>query len=442
MNDSENQNVPIAADEFSRLLQAFAPLSERIALAVSGGADSMALALCVERWAQRPCIAFVVDHGLRDESAVEAAQVKVTLERIGLPTEILPWQHVPITGRLHEKARAARYQLLTEACQRHGAADLLLAHHRDDQAETILMRLAKGSGVEGLSGMATQSWRDALRLLRPFLSIPKTRLIATCQTAALPFVIDPSNDSRKYARGRLRAVMPLLACEGMTTDSLLSLGARAAEVKTALEHYTQAFLREATRIDRGGSVGIDRAKLCAVPRATALRVLTACLRFVHANAHAPEHRTLSTVLASIHDMPQEKTQTLYGCLIAIAAQKVTILREPAAVTASTPLQPGTTRLWDQRWLVTAAADAPAYVVRALGNPAHDVLDRLAPMLRHSLPHGRIRATLPALWDGNALQAVPVFAKTENIPPSQPHHWYATLRTKGWYDCPPYESIHP
>ena len=210
----------ISADEFAPLLQTFAPLADKIALAISGGGDSMALALCVKRWAQRPCIAFIVDHGLRAESATEATLVKSRLEQIGIQTEILRWEHAPLAGRVHEKARTARYNLLTEACRRHGADDLLIAHHRDDQAETILMRLSKGSGVEGLAGMAAQSVRDGIRFLRPFLSVPKTRLIATCETENIPFVTDPSNKSEKYARGRLRNIMPLLATEGMTTESL------------------------------------------------------------------------------------------------------------------------------------------------------------------------------------------------------------------------------
>ncbi len=414
----------IDTDEFARLLENLAPVSDKIAVAVSGGGDSMALALCVKRWAQRPFVALIVDHGLRVESAEEAAQVKNRLEHIGIPAEILRWEHTPITGRLHEKARAARYQLLAEACLRHGANDLLLAHHRDDQAETILMRLAKGSGVEGLAGMAAQSQRDGLRLLRPFLSIPKSRLIATCHAANLPFVTDPSNGSQKYARGRLRNIMPLLATEGMTTESLITLGERAAEVKNALDHYTQTFLREAAQIEAGGSIRIDRAKMDTVPRATALRALSSCLRTIHADDHAPEHAALSALLATILDKTtQEKTRTLYGCLISIAEKKITLLREPAAATETLTLNAGETKVWDKRWLVTTSENAPTFSIRALGTPPHDILDKIAPRLRHDIPQGRIRATLPALWDGTTLKAVPSFDEKSDF---TMHYWKECL----------------
>ena len=417
MNCLENKNsriqnisaeAPLSADEFSHLLQNLAPLSDKIAVAVSGGGDSMALALCVKRWEQRPCVALIVDHGLRAESAEEAEQVKARLEQIGLQAEILRWKHDPVTGRVHEKARSARYQLLTAACRRHGATDLLLAHHRDDQAETILMRLAKGSGVEGLAGMAAQSLRDGIRLLRPFLSVPKTRLIATCQAGNLPFITDPSNKSEKYARGRLRNIMPLLATEGMTVESLVTLGERAAEVKNALNHYTQAFLRDAAQIDRGGSIRIDRMKLCEAPRATALRALTSCLRFIHEDDYAPEQASLAALFDTLLDKTQEKTRTIYGCLCTMTANKITLLREPSAATETLALSAGETKLWDRRWLVTASKEAPTCTIRALDMPPHDILDRLSPNLRHDIPQGRIRATLPALWEGNTLRAIPSF----------------------------------
>ncbi|MGB9151713.1 MAG: tRNA lysidine(34) synthetase TilS, partial [Alphaproteobacteria bacterium] len=250
-------NLPIDAEEFARLLENYAPsLSVPLALAVSGGPDSMALAFCVKRWAQREAIAFIVDHGLRAESATEALQVKAALEQMGIRAEILRWEHETVTTGLHEKAREARYRLLTDACRRHGAADLLIAHHRDDQAETILMRLAKGSGVEGLAGMQDQTMRDGIRFLRPFLSLPKERLVATCVAAAIPFVTDPSNDHKKFARGRLRKILPALAEEGLTVESLIGLGARAAEAKEALDYYTKALLRNAAQTEIGGNVRI------------------------------------------------------------------------------------------------------------------------------------------------------------------------------------------
>ena len=200
--------------------------------------------------------------------------------------------------------------------------------------------------------------------------------------------------------------MPLLATEGMTTESLLTLGARAAEVKAALNTYTKEFLRDVAQIERGGNLRIDLAKWGKIPRATAQRARASCLRFIHTDDHAPEHAALSSLLEAILSAAQEQTRTLYGCLISITEKKITILREPSAATETLVLHAGETKLWDKRWWVTAAENMPAYTIRALGNPPHDIIDSLAPDLRHKIPQGRIRAALPALWEGDTLKAIP------------------------------------
>jgi tRNA(Ile)-lysidine synthase len=283
----------------------------------------------------------------------------------------------------------------------------MIAHHREDQAETILMRLAKGSGVEGLAGMAPQSLRDDLRLLRPFLTLPKQRLLATCETAGIAYVTDPSNLSEKFARGRLRTLAPLLEKEGLTTETLLDLGARAAEASEALDHYTRDFLRAAAVCDIGGSIRLERSRLNLVPRAIALRALTACLRYIHDDDHPPERAALAGLLDALS--AGKTGRTLYGCLIAINDDTATLLREPCAATEILPFSYDIPLLWDKRWHVSGSAgNAPNLTIRALGNPPHDVLDRLSPRLRHDLPQGRIRATLPAVWQGDSLFAIPSF----------------------------------
>ena len=405
--DSHKDSPALDEEAFSLLMKGFAPFSKKVALAISGGADSMALAFCVKRWAQSDCIAFIVEHGLRLESAAEAAQVKKQLQRMGIPTEILPWKHGNLPARIEETARKARYRLLTEACRRHGAEDLLIAHHSSDQAETILMRLAKGSGIDGLAGIAPQHVRDGIRLLRPFLSIPKERLIATCNAAHIATVTDPTNASKKYARGRLRKILPLLAAEGLTIESLTTLGLRAREAKDALNHTTQEFLKKAAQVEKGGSLRIDRPALRAAPREIALRALSACLRYIHDDEYPPEHASLSSILDTLIGT-DEQARTLYGCIVSPAENRVTILREPAAVREILPLSSGQKVLWDERWLVTANSTALPATIRALGNPPHELIDALAPGLRHQIPQGRIRATLPALWDGDVLRAIPSF----------------------------------
>lgn len=415
---------PVAADEFAALMEAFAPLPpSRFAVAVSGGPDSMALAYCVKRWSDDG-LALVVDHGLRPESATEAENTCKELSKLGMATEVLRWEHPPVVARLHVTAREARYGLLAEACRRHGIRDLLLAHQREDQAETILMRLAKGSGVDGLAGMKPETWVDGVRLMRPFLSMPKARLVATCRAANIEFLADPSNASEKFARGRLRRVLPLLEPEGLSVERLLDLGARAAEAREALDHYTRALLRVASRRDEAGVIAVDLEHLRAAPRAIAARALSACFRHINPAAYAPERASLMPVLDALcGDRPME-ARTLHGCGISKNEADALIMREYAAIGDANIIRAGETVTWDKRWNVTLGANAEtvSYTIRPLGNPTHGVLDRLAPGLRHKVPQGRARAGLPSLWQADGLALIPSLETTAG--PADARAWLA------------------
>ncbi len=183
-------------------------------LAVSGGPDSTALMGCAA--STEPGIPFVVatvDHGLRPGSAAEADEVAGLAARLGLKHRILAWTGPKPAARLQEAARAARYRLLAELARETGADLVLTAHTLDDQAETVLMRLCAGSGPAGLSGMAPARTLVGLTLGRPFLNVPKTRLVATCEERGWPFVRDPSNADPRFGRVRLRRLLPLLAEE-------------------------------------------------------------------------------------------------------------------------------------------------------------------------------------------------------------------------------------
>jgi tRNA(Ile)-lysidine synthase len=211
-----------------------------IVLAVSGGPDSIALMWLAARWrralARGPdLVAVTVDHGLRPEAAREARDVKRLAETLDLPHRTLRWTGAkPRTG-LPAAARAARYRLLIEAARAHGAGHILTAHTQDDQAETLLMRMSRGSGIAGLAAMARQSRRDGVVLVRPLLHIPKARLLATLKKAKVGFADDPSNRDAAFTRPRFRAIMPALAAEGCDARNLARLASRLARANAALE---------------------------------------------------------------------------------------------------------------------------------------------------------------------------------------------------------------
>ena len=413
--------APLGAQEFAVLIEGFAPFPSplRIAVAVSGGPDSMALAFYAERWLQMrndgsALLVLIVDHALRPESAAEASSTRKALAKIGIEAEILSWQHPPVISRLHETARKERYRLLCEACRRHGIRDLLLAHHREDQAETILMRLAKGSGIDGLAGMKAQKIFEGVRILRPLLTIAKERLAATCAMSGLPFVSDPSNQSQKFARGRLRRVLPLLAEEGLTVERLQDLGARAAEAGAALDHAAFALVRVATACDESGAIRFNLEHLRSAPRATALRALAICLGSLHRSDYLPEHAALTRLLDALLLDGVMPPRTLAGCLVSKNTTHISMMREYAAITEILPLPPGGSVIWDQRWRVSLSARAgDEYVIRPLGNPTYDVLDGLAPNLRRLIAQGRARASLPALWFKEKLVLIPALPSARN-----------------------------
>src|SRR5947209_7364726 len=219
--------APVSVREAARLFADIEGLASVI-LAVSGGPDSTALLFLAARWraARRKgprLVAVTVDHGLRPGSAREAAMVKRLAAGFHVEHRTVRWMgRKPATG-LQEAARAARYRLLVAAAGREGARHILTAHTRDDQAETVLFRLARGSGLSGLAGIARTSALDHMTLIRPLLDIPKARLLATLKAAKIPFIDDPSNQDPRFARTRIRQLAPALAREGLDAARLAAL---------------------------------------------------------------------------------------------------------------------------------------------------------------------------------------------------------------------------
>ncbi|MGE0109405.1 MAG: tRNA lysidine(34) synthetase TilS [Bdellovibrionales bacterium] len=379
-------------------------LSGNIALAVSGGPDSMAMAwLAKEHFGTDSLYAFIVEHGLRAESPKEAATTKKHLEAMGVRTFILPWVHGPLPSRIHVHARKARYDLLIQACKDKGCNALFLAHHKNDQAETILMRLAKGSGLKGLSGIKEQTTRDGITLYRPLLHVGKDELIALCHQKNISYATDKSNDSEKYARGRLRRVKAALETEGLTEDRLLDLGARAKDASEAISFYAQTFIKEQGKPLESSAIILPRDSFEALPRATALEVLSLVLQAIHFKPYPPRRSYLLNAL----NAPQ--TVALHGCLIQKSEKRILIAREPAAVTETLEIAPHETIVWDGRFNVTYQGEEKGLIIRALGLRPHKDLAAKAPEILKTIPQGRLRATLPALWKGEEWIGMPSFS---------------------------------
>jgi tRNA(Ile)-lysidine synthase len=274
----DDDHSPISASDAKRLLADW-KAAPAIVLAVSGGPDSVALMWLAARWrrglSRGPrLVAVTVDHGLRAEAAREARDVKRLARTLDLEHRTMRWSGAKPNTGLPAAARAARYKLLAQAARHAGATHVLTAHTSDDQAETLLMRLLRGSGLAGLSAMARQSERDGFLLARPLLHVPKARLIATLAKAGIDFADDPTNRDPNFTRARLRALLPQLAAEGGDARALTRLASRLARANAAVEILADGAERYLAL--RGSELrlgGFDAIAFAALPEEIRLRLL-------------------------------------------------------------------------------------------------------------------------------------------------------------------------
>ena len=279
-------NLAAAAAEFARTLSAILgplPSVPRCAVAVSGGADSMALCRLATDWVKEQggdLTALTVDHGLRQGSAEEAHCVAGWMRRFGIEHRILDWTGAKPASGLQEAARAERYRLLLAWCREHDIRYLLLGHHRADQAETVLHRLLRGSGLSGLAGMAAIVETADVRLVRPLLTWSPTALRSLLDQWGWPWLEDPSNRDPRFARTRLRQAQASLAGYGVTTDALLALAGDAAAARSTMRAATEELIAAACGLHPAGFARIDRRVLRAAPAEVAAAALARLLAAV------------------------------------------------------------------------------------------------------------------------------------------------------------------
>jgi tRNA(Ile)-lysidine synthase len=352
----DDDHAPISAQDAKKLFADF-KAAPAIVLAVSGGPDSVALMWLMARWrrdlADAPrLIAVTVDHGLRTEAAREAREVKRLARVLDLPHRTLRWAgDKPKTG-VPAAARAARYRLLAQAARSAGATHVITAHTRDDQAETLLMRLLRGSGIAGLAAMARESARGDVVLARPLLNVPKARLVATLNKAKIAFADDPTNRDTAFTRPRLRALLPLLAAEGGDARGLARLASRLARANAAVEVLTDGAERYLALMDRAAQTSnqtagkpaagdFDAKMFAEMPEEIRLRLLMRAInRFGHEGP--AELGKVEALLAELDRSFTGKTnrrreeparaapkQTLAGALVSVGRGRIRI--EPAPV---------------------------------------------------------------------------------------------------------------
>lgn len=404
---------PVSLDDFAARLDAL-KVSDRFAIAVSGGRDSMALArLCADyaNGRSHDIVALIVDHGLRETSTDEARQAKSWCEAAGLTARVLEWRGVKPASGLQAAARAARYFLLAKTAGELALPAILTAHSADDQAETVLMRLARGAGPAGLAGMGDDikiaaGAGDPVHLIRPLLPFGRDRLTATVDAYEQPYVDDPSNEDPGFERVRMRAFL-----SGKVGEDVLDRGAllRMAKRMGRATHEVQtrearAFLGMGGVFTRWGGASVD-LRLLSENAADADGLIARLIRAVSGADHAPD---AGDAAAHLVKALASGAAALGGALLKASGARLWVMREPAAVlgrAGERPLDPvdiaaGGHVLWDKRFILSADTGV---AVRPLGPEGVEAMGPAAVLFEG--PRESLFA-LPGLYQGDRLIGAP------------------------------------
>jgi tRNA(Ile)-lysidine synthase len=380
-----------------------------LGVAVSGGSDSTALLLMAADWARaagRRLEAATVDHRLRPESAAEAARVARLCAREGIAHETLVWASSPGRGNLQAEARAARHRLLGAWAHRRGLAAVALGHTLDDQAETVLLRLARGSGVDGLSGMAAAARLAGALWLRPMLSQRRRALRDWLTQRGIGWLEDPANEDPRFDRVKARRALAALAPLGITAEGVAETARRLALQRRVLEAAMAPLAAGARRWGAVGEVRIDVACLLAAAGDTAFRLLADTLQRLSGGPHRPRQAMLERLVALLAEGRADGT--LAGCRYRLAGGALVLWREAAAAAPPVPAEAGA--VWDGRWRLAAAW--PDGTLGALGEAGLSALREAAREGRWEPPPAWAAAPpdllppLPAIRAGGRLAAVP------------------------------------
>ncbi len=403
---------PVGVIEAAELFKRFEN-TRHLAVAVSGGADSVALMWLMARWrgaggGNRPVLSVLsVDHGLRAASAGEADQVGLWARNMGFEHHVMRWQGVKPESSVQARARAARYRLMARWCRKREADGLVLAHHLDDQAETVLMRLGRGSGLDGLCGMRSASWREGVLFSRPLLDIPKERLVATLKVAGQPWLEDPSNQDLRFERVRIRRVLAQIDDAGITARALCQSAKRLAKTRDALDGMADALFKEAGRFSPAGWCRMDLRKMQMAEHETGLRLFRRVLLAIGGGQHPPAHEKLLRLYERVVARGGAGA-TLAGCRVFEKAGELWVVREMRGKDfCALELAPGGEDIWDNRFAVTAPDDGGGcYQVRMLGDEGWKIVKNQV-MQAKNLPAAAGRGMV-SFWRGGELVAVPHF----------------------------------
>ncbi|MEH6519681.1 tRNA lysidine(34) synthetase TilS [Sulfitobacter sp.] len=385
-----------------------APVPKRLGVAVSGGGDSLALLYLLNdiyTGAGGVLQAITVDHGLRAGSGAEAEMVADQCAKLGISHQILRWQGWDKTGNLQDEARRARYGLMADWARAEGLDAIALGHTADDQAETVLMRLARRSGVDGLAAMSPKRKANELIWLRPMLNLKRNDLRNYLAGSGITWIEDPSNEDTRFDRIKARYALDALADLGIDASSLSVVAQNMNDAREALEVFAQNAAHDCMRVSHG-SVIFDRIALLAFPSEVQRRLWCHALDWINPAPYPPRRAALAQLLGAVE---AEQATTLGGCAIKCRKGEAWLFREFNQVSNHTvPSQ----QVWDGRWRCFCAN--PSEVIdgaelRALGANGLKQCDNWRD---YDLPRG-VLLSHPALWHGDTVLSSPTAKPNDN-----------------------------
>lgn len=383
---------------FTGFMAVFKKPGAVIGIAVSGGSDSLALLHILAIAAPHLGVtlrAATVDHGLRQGSAQEAAEVAKLCQTLGIAHETLLWKHDAVVGNLQDQARRARYGLLVDWAQRSGVSDVMLAHTADDQAETFLMGLARAAGLDGLAGMRDSWTQGGIRFSRPLLAVCRADLRSFLTKRGVVWMDDPSNDNDRFTRVKARRALKALKPLGITVERLTTTIANLAMAQDGLTKAAYDTWESIGR-ETAGALHLPSRDLRFAGPEMERRLLLAAIRWISGADYAPRAHKLATLERAI---VQGRDATLGGCRFRMKDKQLTILREPRAVAQS---ECATDQIWDNRWQLSGP-HSPDLRIRALGA---DGLSLCPDWRSLGIPRDALLVS-PAIWRGQTLIAAPL-----------------------------------
>ena len=374
-----------------------------------------------------------VNHGLRKAAVAEAAQVAAQCEKLSLPHVTLMADAKLGKSDVQQQARNMRYRLMAAWCAEHGAKGLVVAHHHDDQAETVLMRMARGSGMSGLSGMAPrrllQTETAPLLLLRPLLNYGGADVKALAHEAGLPVIDDPSNDDPQFERVRWRRLLPLLQAEGLGASRLAEMAAEMRLLQAALDKKLTAWLDDNASWHDYGVLSLPRAGFYALPLAHKQRFIGRFVQYFGQHAHPVKQRKADRLLRQIEETPHGGA-SVGGLHLRWRKSRVFLGREAAACPMPMAMCDMNSNPdgrfeshFDRRFTLSGTKGAKDLHLGALG--PHGVAEmRARGFAFDTAVPAAYYAALPGIFDGDRLLDCPLLSSSvESIADFQLHSVY-------------------